>query len=319
MAAGWRRPTLHFVAMGALLFAGEALLASSWGPAAIAPEPLRISSTQVAEIRRGWLARTGRLPDPSELAALIADAVDEEVLVREARARGFHRSDPLVRRRLVRNLRFVNDDSGRSDADLFAEALALGVDRTDRVVRRRLVQKLKLGARSAVAEPTPEELEAFLARHGERFAQPARARISHVFVSRDRRGEGAAAEAKRLLARLRDGSLGAAEARDLGDPFLHPRDLPARSPQELAGMFGEGFAHETARLEPGPWAGPIPSSYGLHLVRVHERSPPRLPDLASVRARVRDAWLAERAEAELAARLRRWRARYAVSVEAGAS
>ena len=84
-------------------------------------------------------------------------------------------------------------------------------------------------------------------------------------------------------------------------------------------MFGEGFAREAARLEPGPWTGPIPSSYGLHLVRVHECSPPRLPDLASVRARVRDAWLAERAEAELAARLRRWRPRYAVSVEDAAS
>jgi len=80
-------------------------------------------------------------------------------------------------------------------------------------------------------------------------------------------------------------------------------------------MFGEEFAREVARLEPGGWAGPLLSSYGHHLVWVHQRSPARAPDLASIRARVRDAWLTERAEAELAARLQRWRAGYAVTVE----
>ncbi len=315
MGGWWRQPTLHFVAIGALLFACEAVLAPSPGPAARAPEPLVVSAGQVAELRRSWLALTGRLPDASELESLVADAIDEEVLVREARARGFHRSDSLVRRRLVRNLRFVSDDPERSDEDLFAEALALGLDRTDLVVRRRLLQKMKLGVRSAIAEPTTEELEAFLASHAERFAQPARVGLSHVFLSRDRRGAGTEAEAKRLLARLRDGSLGRAEARPLGDPFLHPRDLPARSLRELAWMFGEEFARAVARLEPGGWAGPLPSSYGHHLVWVHQRSPVRTPDLASIRARVRDAWLTERAAAELAARLRRWRAGYAVTVE----
>jgi len=315
MAGWWRQPTLHFAAIGALLFSCEAVLAPTPGPAARATEPLVVSAAQVAELRRSWLALTGRLPDAVELDSLIADAIDEEVLVREARARGFHRSDSLVRRRLVRNLRFVSDERERSDEDLLSEALALSLDRTDLVVRRRLLQKMKLGVRSAIAEPTTEELEAYLASHAEYFAQPARVGLSHVFVSLDRRGASAEAEAKRLLARLRGGSLGPAEARSLGDPFLHPRDLPARSRRELAGMFGEEFAREIARLEPGGWAGPLLSSYGHHLVWVHQRSPARAPDLASIRARVRDAWLTERAEAELAARLQRWRAGYAVTVE----
>jgi hypothetical protein len=317
MAGWWRQPTLHFLAIGALLFACETMLAPSPGPAATAPEPVVVvvSAAQVAELRRSWLALTGRLPDASELESLVADTIDEEVLVGEARARGFHRSDPLVRRRLVRNLRFVSDDPERSDEDLFAEALALGLDRSDLVVRRRLIQKMKLGVRSAIAEPETDELEAFLASHAERFAQPARVGLSHVFVSRDRRGAGAEAEAQRLLARLRDESLGPAEARLLGDPFLHPRDLPARSLRELAGIFGEDFAREVALVEAGGWAGPLPSSYGIHLVWVHQRSPMRVPELASIRARVRDAWLTERAAAELAARLQRWRAGYAVAFE----
>jgi hypothetical protein len=315
----WRRPTLHFLAIGGLWFLGDALLAGSTGPAAGASDSVVIDAAEVAALRRDWLARTGRLPDGAELEALVADAIDREVLVREARARGLHRSDPLVRRRLVRNLRFVSDDPERGEDELFAEALALGLDRTDLVVRRRLVQIMELGARAAVPEPTPAQLEAHLARHAERFAQPPRLSLAHVFVSRDRHGEGAAAEARRLLARLRADGIGPAAAGGWGDPFLHPTELVGRSPRELAGMFGEAFAREVERIAPGRWAGPVASSYGQHLVWVRERSPARVPELASVRARVRDDWIAERAAAELAGRLRRWRDRYRIAVEAGAS
>jgi hypothetical protein len=47
--------------------------------------------------------------------------------------------------------------------------------------------------------------------------------------------------------------------------------------------FGAGFATRLAAAEPGAWFGPVPSSYGLHLVWIRERSPAVTPSLDAVR------------------------------------
>ena len=323
MAGFWRRPGVHFVAIGALLYA----LASGFEGLAQGPEDnswrriesIAISSEQVAALRREWLARSGRFPTAAELASLIEIRIDEAILLLEARRRGLHRTDFLVGRRLVRNLRFIGDDPARSDSDLWAEALALGMDRSDLVVRRRLIQRMQLEAGGALGEPTRAELEAFLAAHVDRFTEPEGIRLSHVYLSRDRRGEEAASDARRLLTRLREASIDPAGARRLGDPFLFENDLPIRSPGELGRLFGPSFAREVAGVEPVCWVGPIASSYGHHLVWIHERSPARPAVLASVRSEVREALLAERADEELAKRLHWWRARYSIRVEDFAS
>jgi hypothetical protein len=312
---------LHFAAIGALLFALETQVLGSAqsGAGAAGGEPVLISSQQVAELRRDWLARAGRLPTRDELRALVEAAVDDELLLREARAQGFHRSDPLVRRRLVRNLRFLNEGPSRSDQELFREALALGMDRSDLVVRRRLIQKMKLLAQAAAAEPTRAELEAFLLRNRSRFTRPARVRISHVYLSRDRRGDSLEADARALLDRLIAESVDPQDASQLGDPFLLQHQLPLRSERELAKGFGPDFARRVLAQAPGGWSGPVASSYGLHLVWVHEHSPARPSPLESVAGELRAALLAERGEAELRARLLRLRARTAVRVEGAAS
>jgi hypothetical protein len=50
-----------------------------------------------------------------------------------------------------------------------------------------------------------------------------------------------------------------------------PRDLPPSSPSRLAARLGAGFAEAVSELPTGIWSEPIQSSYGLHLVWVHER------------------------------------------------
>jgi hypothetical protein len=316
-----RQPVLHFAAIGALLFALETQVLGSAqaGAGGGRGEPVVISAQRVAELRRDWLARTGRLPTQAELRALVGAEIDDELLLREARARGLHRSDPIVRRRLVRNLRFLSEDPSRSDQELLREALALGMDRTDLVVRRRLIQKMKLLAQAAAAEPTRAELEAFLAHNRERFTQPARVRISHVYLSRDRRGDSLEVDARALFDRLIAESVDPHGASELGDPFLLQHHLPLRSERDLAKAFGPEFARRVLAQGPGAWSAPVASSYGVHLVWVHERVPELPSSLASVAGEVRAALLAGRGEAELRARLRRLRSRTAVRVEGVAS
>ncbi|MFI5216379.1 MAG: peptidyl-prolyl cis-trans isomerase [Candidatus Limnocylindria bacterium] len=272
----WRwlhAPAVHFAALGALVF-----VAGTW---------------------RG----EGAAPAPAGAAA----PTDQELLESEARRLGLDRDDSAVRRRLLRNLRFLGEGSpGDEEAD-YEEVLALGLDRSDLVVRRRLVQRLELRALAwaRATEPSDAELAELLAREQERFALPARVRLTQVFLSRDRHGAGLAAADRALAKQL--ASLPPELALRLGDPFLLGSQLPPRTHAELAGSFGAGFAGAVAGLSQGRWSGPIASSYGLHRVYVQERIPGRPARLEEVRSALREAVFAERAEAVLADWLRRLR------------
>jgi parvulin-like peptidyl-prolyl isomerase len=72
-------------------------------------------------------------------------------------------------------------------------------------------------------------------------------------------------------------------------------------------------------LPAGSWSSPLRSSYGLHVVRVTEKSAGRHPTLAEVRAAVLRDWQDERRSAANAAALARLRQRYDVRVEHASS
>jgi hypothetical protein len=311
----FERPLLHFLAIGGALYALEAAVggaragapANSGAPVALAPE-------RIEALRRDWIALAGRPPDPPELEALVESALDDEVLLRAARSEGLHLTDSVVRLRLVQNMRFLDGDSAKDDEVLFREALELGLDETDVVVRRRLVGMLELAALASARStpPVEEDLGEYLERHAEEYRWPERVRLSHVYLSRDARGARLEADARALLEKLRSEGFSPERARPLGDPFLLPRDLPLRSEAELGRSLGPDFAREAIRLAPGEWAGPIASSYGLHLVFVHEKSEARPAVLSEVRERVAAALLEELGRAALRELVTELRARYGV-------
>lgn len=249
-----RRPWLRFALVGALLFALD-------------------------------LATPPQAAPPPPEAALDDDAL----LVHEAFARGLHRSDDVVRRRLVQNLRFAEPGDPRSDEALVEAAIRLGMHESDLVVRRRLAQKMRLvlAEPARAAEPSEAELAQYLAAHVERFTEPERVTIAQLYF-RD------AARASGALARL---MLDAAPPAGLGDALPLPRELPSHSQAELAARLGPAFADAAVRGPDGRWFGPVRSSYGHHLVRIRARTPARLSPLAHVRSELREALLAERADA----------------------
>jgi len=314
-----REPVVHFIAVGALLFGLKTAALESPSPAFVgeASPPAFISAARVAELRGDWLARTGTFPSARSLEALVQAEIDDAVLTLEARRLGVHRNDPVVQRRLLRNMSFLDGESERSAKDLLDDAYALRMDETDLVVRRRLIQKMKLDvfAAARAEEPTEAELADYLQRHVGRFTQPARVRLSHVFLSRDRRGASLDADAEALLARLLRDGVPVERSGDLGDPFLFPRDLPPRSERELAKIFGPEFAARAVTLPMGQWRGPVPSAYGRHLVWVHDRTPATISRLDVVRSEVREALLAERGERALREFVRALRDRHPVRVE----
>jgi hypothetical protein len=222
-------------------------------------------------------------------AAAAAAADDNALLVQAAFARGLHEHDDVVRRRLARNLRFARPDDPRGDDALVEEATRLGLHESDLVVRRRLAQKMRLllGEAARAQEPSEAELEAYLAAHAERFTEPARVTLSQRWF----RTESAARAAL------------AAGGEPRGEAIALPGELPSHSEAELAARLGPAFAAAAFAAPDGRWSGPLASSYGHHLVRVRARTPARRSALPAVRSQVREALLAERAEAAVRAGL----------------
>lgn len=314
------RPILHFLALGALLFAIDVLRgdASASGDAI---QPIEVTTDVVERLEREAVEETGRAPGDGELAARIDAWIDEEILYREAVRLGLDEIDPVVHTRLVRNMRFLaGEDDSRSDAELYEEALAVGMHRSDIVVRRRLVQQMRFlleGAAPLVA-PSDEELRAYVASRPERYRLPPRVELTHVYLSRDRRGPRLEADARALLARVRAESIAPEESRGLGDPFLHPSRLGLQSEAQLAKQLGPDFARAAIALEPGHWEGPVESAYGMHLVWVHERRNAAEPELETVRRSALSALQAERNAEALERGLADLRRRYVASGEARA-
>ena len=305
---------LHFIALGALLFL---LYAPQPRTEAIPREPLQLDQQQLDALRGNWIAAIGRAPSDLEMQGLIRREIDDEILFREAVERSVHLYDPVIRQRLVLNMRFLGAPEQRSDDELFDEALQLGMHRNDIVVRRRLVQIMEMSIQDAAdREPVSEaELQAMYELRREELTVPARWRISHVYFSVDRRGERGLDDARAALQRLRSGDVTVQDAPGLGDPFLGGHALPLFSESQLAGQFGTDFAASVAGCPLQQWCEPLGSSFGVHLVWVEEYVPARVPDIGEpeVRRRLVADVVRERGKKLLSEALSRLREHYGVT------
>jgi hypothetical protein len=313
MARVLRAPLLHFLVIGAALLA----LRAWWEPEDAGESRPRIAfgADEVERLRETWAAEHGSPPGPTTEAALVRSAIDEEVLYREALALGFDRRDATVRARLVSLGAFVGEDAGGSRDVLEGEARRLGLERSDLVIRRHLVEMMRLAAGWLGPDdrPSDPELEAYLARHAEEFTLPEHTRLTQVFLNEQARGAATMHDALALLDELRATRTPPEEAAGRGDPFIRGAAVDA-SRADLGQIFGPGFAPAVDAVPVGTWAGPVRSSYGLHLVWVHAREPERIPALAEVHSRVLARFLRERSEQRRQDTLAALRARYAVEV-----
>jgi hypothetical protein len=137
-----REPLLHFLAIGALMFAAYSLVADrNRDPGVIVVGQGQVD-TMTAVFARTW----GRAPTPDEVRGLIDGYVREEVLYREGVAMGLDRDDPLIRRRVRQKVEFLNESA------------------------------------NGAPEPGDAALQAYLDGHRERFASPVRVTFRQVYL-----------------------------------------------------------------------------------------------------------------------------------------
>lgn len=235
MKAALREPLLQFLLLGLVLFGAQRLLG---GELLVGEEqaPLVVDA-QLA----GWLAGSearslGRAPTVTELEGAIQRYARMEALRREGRR--------------------------------------LGLDVGDPIVERRIEQKMEFLLEGAAAEPSDDELAAWLADHEEDYATGALVAFEHRFWA---------------------GSADGADLDGPGEPFLGGPTARGTAAQ-LDARFGPGFGDAALAVEGDGWSAPIESAYGLHRLRITERAPARVPTLDEARERVRRDLVAARAE-----------------------
>jgi hypothetical protein len=242
------------------------------------PDKIVVSASKIEQMATVFAKTWQRSPTTDELKGMIDDYVKEEVLVRQA--------------------------------------LDLGLDRDDTVVRRRLRQKMEFlnAADAAPVTATELELKAYLEANRKAFATDMKLAFEQVFLNPARHGDMMAKDAAALLAQLRSNDT--ADPAQLGDTSLLPATVELTSRAAIDQMFGGALADGLEKAPVGEWMGPITSSFGLHLVRVTERTPGQVPQLADIRDEVAREWEnARRSELEQQ-RFGELLARYEVSVEA---
>ena len=274
-----REPLLHFLLIGAVLFVLYGALNRGRSDA---PREIVISEARVAAIAENFTTVWMRPPTAVELKGLIDDYVAEEVYYREAIAMGLDQDDTVIRRRLRQKMEFISDGI----ADL--------------------------------AEPTDAQLQAYLEQNPGKFARPAELTFRQVYLSAERRGDSVRADAEKLLAELQ-ANTGRVDPAEAGDPTLLPATMEAASPQSIANAFGQEFAQQVDEAPVGQWAGPIESSFGLHLVRVDDRAVGKAPTLAEVRPIVLREWQSDARREHSSSFLATLRAKYDVRVEGPAA
>jgi len=174
----------------------------------------------------------------------------------------------------------------------YREALVLGLDRDDTVIRRRLRQKMEFLTDTGAdrLEPAAGELEAFLTANEGTYRKLPQIAFEQVFL-----GQNPARE-------LVDKSLGglqshpAADLSELGERSLLPPQLGLSSPTVVDGVFGRNFFQQLETQPPGQWSGPVTSGYGVHLVRVVEKTLASTPLLDEIRDHVLRDWKAAKAQ-----------------------
>lgn len=261
-----REPLVHFLTLGAVLFAGIVFANHLKRPV------VRVDAQDIEQLATYWEMQSQRPPTRAELSALIQERIDEELLSREA--------------------------------------IRLGLDKDDMIVRRRLAQKMAFASEdiATIPEPDAKALQAYYDAHRGRYATPGRVALRHVYFSRDRTGETPQAAATNALARLKAGETAAS------DPSLLPLTYADVAEADLDRDYGPQFAAAVHGAAEGAWIGPVPSAYGLHVIRVERRLPSVIPPLAEVRDEVRSAWLAERRQDENRAFRASLRKRYKVEI-----
>ena len=99
-----REPLVHFLVLGALLFAASGFVG---GGAGVSDKKIVVTAADIGRLSQQFLRTWNRPPSAEELQTQIDEYVREEVLYRTALALGIDKDDLVIRRRLRQKMDFL--------------------------------------------------------------------------------------------------------------------------------------------------------------------------------------------------------------------
>lgn len=275
-----REPLVHFLLLGAALFAVYAYVSGTPASSGELTTQIALTPQEVLELTTYHMQQTRRAPTPEEMNALVERLVQDEVLYREAMAMGIDKHDPVVKSHLAKKMRGMTE--GFID----------------------------------VPEPSASELQTWYVKNADKFQVPARASFRQVFFAADRRGEKAKPDAAEALTKLAGQGKDSQLAGTLGDPANSSDHYEGVSPAELTKMYGTEFVSGISKAAQGTWQGPIQSSKGWHLVFVDSYDAGGAPDFKEIEPAIKKAWEIEQRQAAWRKAYEAMRAKYTVTMPA---
>ena len=268
-------PLLHFAAAGAILFGAYAII-NRGEMIPSATDPIQIGEGDIRWLKETFANQWQRAPTEDELRGLVAGFLEEQLFAREAEALGLDQNDTIVRRRLAQKLTFLIEDTSR------------------------------------IVEPADAELRRFYSANAKRFQVEARVTFAQLFFNPEKRQHAESDARAALMSIVATGTNGAVA---IGDPILLENEFHDVDEQTVSNVFGADFAQEVFSLNPGRWAGPVKSAYGVHLIRVTDLTSATLRPFEEARPEVLEEWRHQQEAEAKAAYLGKLREKYGVAID----
>jgi peptidyl-prolyl cis-trans isomerase C len=274
------------------------------GPGTVRPMPVELPAVlarvngeaierwEFEYVVRGVEGQAGR-PIPPErrdevFRSLLDQLVAYRLLAQEARARKLDVSDTDVKTRIdeVRKT-FPSEDA-------FIKAIAAdgsSLEKLHQQTRTSLlvstVLEAEIGPKMSVQ---PTDVDAFYQQNLDRFKQGESVRASHILLGIPEKADAAQtqlvrAQAEDVLKQIRAGADFAQLAR------TRSQDSSSAARGGDLGFFAAGqmdptFEMAAFALKPGEVSQVVETPYGFHIIKLHERRPPRTTPLTEVRAQI---------------------------------
>ncbi len=157
----------------------------------------------------------------------------------------------------------------------------------DRLVQEKFVLERSQSRFSEIPQPTAEEIRFVYETNAQEFFNPLMVRFDHLFFDTRNKNDGEIRalreKATNMARRLSRGTVqyDALMRESLDDVSYSGGDFGylINGDQQTLQRLGRGFVEKAFRLDEGAVSGVIESNVGLHILRITNRRPPRLPGL----------------------------------------
>ncbi|MEH0155914.1 peptidylprolyl isomerase [Limibacter armeniacum] len=264
-------PLLHFFLLGAVIFVIYHFTNSK-------PEvdTILIDNSDIQQMVSKWEVKWNRKPNTEELSNLIDDAINQEVLYREALKMKLEHNDEVIKRRLAQKMQFITSDLAKIKA------------------------------------PLEKDLQQFFEKNKEKYSTKTSYSLYQITFNYSK-GNNAKLNAKELLIKNEKATI--EEMKGKGDVSVIPFYLEKMDIDQLRNKVSLQFAQSINDLETGKWEGPISSGFGEHLVYITAKEAPQIPKLNTIKNQITRDWYYEQEQNIYASILEELKKKYKIKID----